>query len=133
MAFFYAMIAFGAAMALALIYAAISVNIAERSVEVATLRAEGVRQRILSRLITAENLIVTLLGIPPGIGLGFLLAKPLLATYTNDLWRFDLVVAPATPILTGVAICAAALVSQWPGLRAVNRLDVASVVRLRSA
>ena len=137
MAFFYVMIgfmiAFGAAMALALIYASISVNIAERTVEVATLRAEGVRQRVLSRLITAENLIVTLLGIPPGIGLGFLLAKPLLATYTNDLWRFDLVVAPLTPILTAVAVCAAALISQWPGLRAVNRLDVASVVRLRSA
>jgi putative ABC transport system permease protein len=136
MAFFYAiigfMIVFGAAMALALIYASISVNIAERSVELATLRAEGVRQRVLSRLITAENLLVTLLGIPPGIGLGLLLAKPILATYTNDLWRFDLVVRPATPVLAALAICAAALVSQWPGLRAVSRLDLAAVVRLRS-
>jgi putative ABC transport system permease protein len=136
MAFFYGMIGFmivfGAAMALALIYASISVNIAERSVEVATLRAEGVRQRVLSRLITAENLLVTMLGIPPGIGLGLLLAKPLLATYTNDLWRFDLTLNPMTPILVGAAICLAALLSQWPGLRAVNRLDIATVVRLRS-
>ena len=137
MAFFYGMIGFmilfGAAMALALIYASISVNIAERSVEVATLRAEGVRQRVLSRLITAENLLVTLLGIPSGVGLGLLLAKPLLATYTNDLWRFDLALNPLTPLLVGAAICLAALLSQWPGLRAVNRLDIATVVRLRSA
>lgn len=80
MAFFYVMIGFmivfGAAMALALIYASISVDIAERSVEGATLRAEGVRQRVLSRLITAENLLVTVLGIPPGIALGLQFCKP---------------------------------------------------------
>jgi putative ABC transport system permease protein len=136
MAFFYAMIGFmivfGAAMALALIYASISVNIAERAVEVATLRAEGVRQRVLSRLITAENLLVTMLGIPPGIGLGLLLTKPLLSAYINDLWRFDLALAPATPFLVAAAICLTAVVSQWPGLRAINRLDIATVVRLRS-
>ena len=136
MAFFYAMIGFmivfGAAMALALIYASISVNIAERSVEVATLRAEGVRQRVLSRLITAENLLITLLGIPPGIGLGLLLCKPLLRAYINDLWRFDLVLEPATPFLVAAAICLTAVLSQWPGLRAINRLDIATVVRLRS-
>jgi putative ABC transport system permease protein len=136
MAFFYAMIGFmivfGAAMALALIYASISVNIAERAVEVATLRAEGVRQRVLSRLITAENLLVTMLGIPPGIALGLQLCKPLLRAYINDLWRFDLVLEPVTPFLVAGAILLTAVLSQWPGLRAVNRLDIATVVRLRS-
>ena len=51
---------------------------------------------------------------------------------TNDLWRFDLALNPMTPLLVGVAICLAALLSQWPGLRTVNRLDIATVVRLRS-
>ena len=137
MAFFYLMIAFmivfGAAMALALIYASISVNIAERSVEMATLRAEGVRHGVLSRLITAENLLVTALGLPPGIALGFVLAKPLLGTFTNDLWRFDMVMNPLTPILASAAILLAAVLSQWPGLRVIRRLDIAAVVRLRSA
>jgi putative ABC transport system permease protein len=137
MALFYAiigfMIVFGAAMALALIYASISVNMDERSVEMATLSATGVHHRVLSRLITAENLLVTLLGIPPGIMLGFLLAKPLLSVYSNDLWRFDLVVRPATPLLAALAICVVAIISQWPGLRAMRRLDIAAVARLRSA
>ena len=136
MAFFYLMIGFmivfGAAMALALIYASISVNIAERSVEMATLRAEGVRQTLLSRLITAENLLVTVLGLGPGVLLGFILAKPLLGTFTNDLWRFEMVVNPLTPVLASAAIVAAAVLSQWPGLRVIRRLDIASVVRLRS-
>jgi putative ABC transport system permease protein len=136
MSFFYIMIGFmivfGAAMALALIYASISVNIAERSVEMATLRAEGVRHSLLSRLITAENLLVTVLGLPPGIALGFVLAKPLLGTFTNDLWRFDMVMNPLTPILASVAILLAAVLSQWPGLRVIRRLDIAAIVRLRS-
>lgn len=62
-----------------------------------------------------------------------LLARPLLGAYDNDLWQFNLVVRPATPLLAKLAVCLVALISQWPGLRAVNRLDVASVVRLRSA
>lgn len=136
MAFFYVMIgfmiAFGAAMALALIYASISVNIAERAIEMATLRAEGVRHGLLSRLITAENLLITLLGLPPGIYLGYLMTKPLLGTFTNDLWRFDLVINPLTPILASVAIVIAAVLSQWPGLRVIRRIDIASVVRLRT-
>lgn len=106
-------------------------HIAERSVEVATVRAEGVRLRGLSRLITVENLLVTLLGIPPGIALGLLLCKPLLRAYINDLWRFDLVLELATPFLVAAAICLTAVLSQWPGLRAIRRLDIATVVRLR--
>jgi putative ABC transport system permease protein len=137
MAFFYVMvgfmIVFGAAMALALVYASISVNLAERSIEMAALRAEGVRLNVLSRLVTAENLLITVLGLPPGIYLGFVLAKPLLGTFTNDLWRFDLVVNPLTPVLASIAVVGAAVLSQWPGLRAIRRLDIASVVRLRTS
>jgi hypothetical protein len=64
--------------------------------------------------------------------LGLLLTKPLLGAYINDLWRFDLALEPITPFLVAAAICGTAVLSQWPGLRAINRLDIATVVRLRS-
>ena len=43
-----------------------------------------------------------------------------------------MVINPLTPILASAAILLAAVLSQWPGLRVIRRLDIASVVRLRS-
>lgn len=59
-------------------------------------------------------------------------SRPLLRACINDLWRFALALAPSTPFLVAAEICLTALLSRWPGLRAINRLDVATVVCVRS-
>ena len=61
-------VAFGGAMAFALIFNAMSVNIAERTREVATLLAVGTDRRSISRYITAENLLVAAMGTELGRG-----------------------------------------------------------------
>jgi putative ABC transport system permease protein len=126
------MLVFGAAMASGLLFTTMSVNVAERSVELATLRASGVEHRRLSRLVTGENVLLTALGIAPGILLGIWLARSFLSVYTNDLWHLDLVVRPSSLALAGVAVIVTALVAQRPALRAVRRLATAEVVRTRS-
>ena len=127
------MLVFGAAMAFGLLFTTMSVNVAERSVELATLRASGVEHRRLSRLVTGENVLLTALGIAPGMLLGIWLAGSFLSVYTNDLWHFDLVVRPSSLTLAGAAVIVTALVAQRPALRAVRRLAVAEVVRTRSS
>ncbi len=126
-----AMLVLGALMAFAIMFTTMSVNIVERSREVATLRANGVRLRQISRLISSENLIMTLMGIVPGLIAGVLGGRALMASYSSDLFRLNLVVRAQTLVLAGAAIVVVALVSQWPSLRAVRRLDIASVVRER--
>lgn len=125
------MLALGALMAFAIMFTTMSVNIVERSREVATLRASGVRLGQISRLISSENLLMTLLGIGPGLVAGVVGGRLLMDSYSSDLFRLDLIVRPATLVISAVAILAVALVSQWPSLRAVRRLDVAAVVRER--
>lgn len=44
----------------------------------------------------------------------------------------DIAVEPLTPLLAGITFRLAALISQWPGLRALNNLGIATVVRLCS-
>lgn len=136
MALFYAfigiMLAAGAAMALALIFTSMSVNISERRGEIATLRAEGMPRRTLTSLITAENLVIVSIGIPPGLVLGWLLAKAEMASYSTDLFSIDLQMNPSTFVFAAIAIIVVALISQWPGLRAIRRIDIATVVRERS-
>ena len=137
MVFFYAfvgvMLVFGGAMAFALIFNAMSVNIAERSREVATLLAVGVDRRTISRLITTENLIVAIMGIPIGLVAGYYLSKVALGTFSSDLFSFDLYVKPMTFVWASLAIIVVALISQVPGLRAVRRISIPEIIKERAA
>ena len=127
------MLALGGAMAFALLYNGIQANLAERSVEVATLRAAGIPFRSLARMITAENVLLTLLGIVPGLIAGYLVARGFMASFSSDQFSFDLEFRTSTLIISSLAIVLVALLSQVPGLRAVRSLDIATVVRERSA
>jgi putative ABC transport system permease protein len=132
-AFIGIMLLFGAAMAFALLYNSIQANLAERAVEVATLRAAGIRFRTLSRMITAENFLVTAIGIVPGLIVGVEVARLFLASFGSDAFSFDLQIRTSTLVLSSLAILAVSLLSERPGLRAVKRLDIAKVVRERAA
>ena len=107
-----AMLVLGALMAFAIMFTTMSVNIGERAREVATLRASGVRLRQISRLISSENLIMTLLGIVPGLIAGVIGGRLLMDSYSSDLFRLNLVVRPWTLVIVAVAILAVAFVSQ---------------------
>jgi putative ABC transport system permease protein len=132
-AFVGVMLLFGAAMAFALMFNAINSSIAERSVEVATMRAAGTPYRSLARVIAAENALVTALGILPGLVAGYLVAGVFMDSFSSDQFSFALEMRTSTLIISALAIFGVALLSQIPGLRAVRRLDIAEVVRERAA
>ena len=127
------MVLFGGAMAFALLYNSIQANLAERSVEVATLRAAGTPFATLARMITVENTIVAALGIAPGLFLGYETAKLFMEQFQTDWFSFQLEMYTSTFVFASLAILAVALLSELPGLRAVKRLDIAEVVRERAA
>ncbi len=127
------MLVLGGAMAFALMFSAISSSISERRTEIATLRAAGAPFGLLSRLITAENLIVACLGLLPGLLAGYEVARVFMSSFSSDQFSFDLQMRDSTFVLAALAILAVAVLSQRPGLRAVRRLDIAEVVRERSA
>ena len=131
-AFIGVMLVLGAVMAFALLFNLMSANISERLTELASLRAAGMSGRELSRLITGENVLLTLAGIVPGLAVGYLVAAVFMATFSSDLFRFDLQVRPTTFLFTALGVLVAALVSQLPILRAVRRIDIARVVRERA-
>jgi putative ABC transport system permease protein len=135
--FFYAfvgiMLVFGAVMAFALIFNTISVNVAEREGELATMRANGLSQRKLASLITGENLLLTALGILPGLIVGYGAAALFMQSYSSDMFTFNLDMNPSTLVFSSLAMLAVALLSVLPAIRTVRRLDIAKVVRERSA
>lgn len=135
MGLFYAfvglMLLFGGILAFVLVFNAMSVNVAERSTEIASLRAEGVSRRRIGRLIGTENLLVTAIGVVPGLVIGYLVARTFMASFSSNL-SFDLAIRPLTYVWCAIAILVVGLVSLWPALRSVARLDIATVLRERS-
>jgi putative ABC transport system permease protein len=136
MGLFYAfvgvMLVLGGVMAFALIFNTLSANVMERAVELTALRTLGMSPATIGRLVTAENLVLTMVALVPGLAIAYLVAAEFMASFSSDLFRFDLAVRPTTFVGTAAVILAVALLSQWPSLRAVGRLDLARVVRERA-
>jgi putative ABC transport system permease protein len=126
------MLVFGGLMSFALMFNTMTANVAERAGEMATLRAAGVRRRTISGILTRENLVVTAIGVVPGLAIGTWFAALFMGSFSSDLFSFSLHIRASTLVASAVAMLGIALLSQWPGVRAIGRLDVARVVRERS-
>jgi putative ABC transport system permease protein len=126
------MLAFGALLAAALCFNAMTANVAERRGEIAALEVAGMPTRTLQHLVSTENLLLAAAGLPFGVILGLLLARGFLSTYTSDLYRWTLQVHWWTLLLAASAIFAAAVIAEIPALRSLGRINLGRVVRERS-
>jgi putative ABC transport system permease protein len=126
------MLVLGALLAFTVIYVTMTVNLAERTAELAALRAAGAPIRRLTAAVSVENLAVTLLAVPIGLAAGVGAGWLFLRTFNNDLFSLHLSVGPAALVLATIAVTAAAAVSQLPAARLIKRIDVARVVRERA-
>jgi ABC-type antimicrobial peptide transport system permease subunit len=57
----------------------------------------------------------------------------MMATYTTDQFAFRFLISPTTIAASVGALLVVAAVSQIPGLRSLRRLDIARILRERSA
>ncbi len=123
----------GGVLAFVAIFVTMTVNVAERTTELATLRAAGVPLRRIAGVLAVGNLASTLLGVPFGLVAGYLSARWFMQSFSSDMFRFDLSLSWPTVLLSVVAVLGAAVVSQLPAIRSLRRIDVARVVRERAA
>ncbi|MCL1595766.1 MAG: FtsX-like permease family protein, partial [Actinomycetia bacterium] len=126
------MLIFGGLMAFSLMFNTISVNISERSSEFATLKANGMSDRTIAWMIVGENLLLTAIGIVPGVVLGIWAAGAFMDLYNNESFTFDLVISPLTVGVAAASMIFVALLSLIPGIRRIKRLDIGAVVRERA-
>ena len=123
------MLGFGAALALAIVFTTVTVSILERRREVATMRTLGESKGRIAAMFTIENLLLGLAGIIPGIPLGYVLAIYLFSLFQSDMMTYNLVIFPRTYLMTIGLVILIMLISQMPGIRQTNRLDLARVVK----
>ena len=123
------MLAFGAALALAIVFTTVTVNILERRREIGTMRTLGESKRRIAIMITIENLLLGLAGLAPGALLGYATAMQMFSMFQSDMISFGLVIYPRTYILTAAVIIAIMLISQLPSIRQAGKLNLAQVVK----
>jgi hypothetical protein len=63
---------------------------------------------------------------------GFFMARAFLGQFDTESFSFDLVLLPRSVLLAVVLVVVSGLLAEWPGLRSLDRLDLAAVVRERS-
>lgn len=131
-AFAGSMLVLGALLAFTVIYVTMTVNLAERTGELATLRAAGVPIRRLTAVVAIENVAAILLAVPIGLAGGVAAGWLFLRSYNNDLFNLHLSIDPAVLVVATVAVVVTAALSQFPAARLIDRIDIASVVRERA-
>ncbi len=127
------MLGFGAALSLAIVFTTVTVNILERRRESATMRTLGEGKGRIGAMLTIENLLLGLAGLVPGILLGYALSLYFFSLFQSDMMSFDLSIYPRTYLLTIGLVILIMLVSQVPGIRYINRLDLARMAKEQAA
>lgn len=136
MGFFWVMIGImllmGSALGGAIIFNGVMVNITQRTREMATMRAVGLGDRMLSFMISLENILVSFIGIAAGIPLGTYISKfffDAMSTSAEDIISFSLDISQRSYIIAAVAAVAIMLLSQIPAILQIRGQNLASVTK----
>jgi putative ABC transport system permease protein len=107
------------------------ISLAERRREVGTLRVLGYAPLDVARLFVGESVALNAVGIVLGLAGGVALARALSRLYSTELYRFPAVVLPESLALTAALMALFVGLAQLAVLRAVYRLDWASVLNVK--
>ncbi|NER81382.1 MAG: ABC transporter permease [Leptolyngbya sp. SIO1D8] len=125
------LVGFASVIAFGVVYNAARIALSERRRELATLRIIGFTRGEIAFILLGEQAVLLGLAIPVGFALGFGLAAAITNLYDWDLFRFPLVITPASYAFAFVVIMAAALVSGGMIRHQLNRLDLIAVLKTR--
>ncbi len=134
MAFFYLvmgiLLAFAVILAAAVVFNTMTVTVLEQEREFATMRALGTPVGLLTRMIVVESSMIWAIALLPGILLGTWASLEFTRTFTSDLFYFDLHISGISYTITAVSVLVVMLLSAWPGIRRIKRINLAQATKM---
>jgi putative ABC transport system permease protein len=124
------LLAFGFAMAFVVIYNTFTANVLERTREIATMRTIGETDARLAVMVTIENLMLALVGLPLGVWLGVLAAEALYAQFSSEAYSFTVTIRATSVAWVTVCLFVVALLSEIPPVRRIFNLDLAEATKV---
>jgi putative ABC transport system permease protein len=125
------LIGFACVIAFAVVYNAARIALSERARELSSLRVLGFTRAEVARMLLGEQALLTLLAIPIGLAIGYMVSAWIVQAYQWELFRLPFAVTARTCAFAILVIVAAALLSGlWVG-RLLARLDLVAVLKTR--
>ena len=123
------MIVFGMSLAAFAVFNTVTLNVTERSRELATMRTLGFSKLQVNMLITVESLVTGVVGILLGFVLGYAIEAYLVGQMSTLDWNMDIIIEPSTFAIVGALTVVVLLLSQVPGLRALHKRNLAEATK----
>lgn len=125
------LVGFASVIAVGVIYNGARIGLSERGRELASLRVMGFRRGEVAVLLLGEQAVITLLAIPLGWVLGYLMALLMVQALQTDTFRVPFVISPRTYMLAAVITLLAAAGSALAVRRRLDAIDLVSVLKTR--
>lgn len=122
--------AFGAALAFVVVFTTFTANVAERTREIATMRTIGEDNVRLTVMITLENLVIALAGLPLGVWMGVQATNALFASFTTESYSLKAYIEPMSVVRICLLMLGVMLLSEIPPVRRIFRLDLAEATKV---
>lgn len=125
------LIVFACTIAAGVIYNGARIALSEQAATLASLRVLGLTRREVSAILLGEQALLTALGIPVGLAIGYSLCAWLVRLLETDIYRLPLALANSTywyaaGAIVGSAVCSG-LVVAWR----IRHLDLVAVLKSR--
>ncbi len=121
---------FAFAMAFALLFNAMTVNVLEQQREIATMRSVGASHWRVAFVVLSEAFLLWLVALIPGLLLGALTAREMGQELNSDLFSLAVSASLSSYLLTAGGILAVMLISCLPAIRRMNRLNLAVATKM---
>jgi putative ABC transport system permease protein len=125
------LVLFACIIAFAVVYNAARIALSERARELSSLRVLGFTQAEVMRMLLGEQALLTLLAIPLGLAIGYMVSAWIVGAYQWELFRLPFAVTARTCAFAILVILAASLGSGLVVGRRLARLDLVAVLKTR--
>jgi putative ABC transport system permease protein len=122
---------FAAVIAFGVVYNAARVSLSERSRELASLRVLGFTRAEISLILLGELGILTVLSLPMGAVIGYVLTSWLIGAVESEIYRFPFALSTQVMAWAALTVVAASLISGLVVRRQLDRLDLVGVLKSR--
>ena len=125
------MTVFASVLVVGVVYNSARIALSERGNELASLRVLGFQRGEVTFLLLGEQVLLTLVAIPMGLGIGSGLCRLLVPVFDRELFRLPYLLTPRTYAFAALATLASSAVSGLLVAFRIDRLDLIAVLKTR--
>lgn len=129
MIFFY--LGFAMMISIGVVYNSARISLSERGRELASMRVLGFTRQEVSYILVGELAALTLVALPIGCVIGYLLAWLMVQMFDTDLYRMPFVVGGRTYGFSVLVVVLSSIGSAWVVVRRIANLNLIAVLKTR--